>query len=436
MTAEWTRSRLRAPVPAGWFVKESFTLLAPDGQANVIVSREPLDPTLDTRRYAAVQGDLLRREFPGYEEQAFTVLPLRTGVAYLRLFSWVPPDGVRVVQHQIYLALSGTGFTATATTPATAHERYAGLFDEVLRDLELDSSAPPPPSAPGPAAPVVVCGAADTRPPPAAGGDPVPVVDRLVVTTVDLLDGAPHLLDPAAAEPIDAWDVAAVRRAAQGVVDTGPGLERLLAWGDAVATDGSASLLPGSGRAPDLARAAVEARSASAVWRERLDAGEVTPLDVLWAVGVLVTRLVPGFREHSDVDEHGIASALDRLSGALPTPITWGGGPPVGRHPRYRLTAMLDPGSGHLLWAADDRTRRRWDYPVDHFDLPIPVALARRVADLLVQYDAGHPDLGGPQLPSVQSAWDAFLPAYRAVMAELRGVLGPAYVVDDRIAPS
>ena len=97
---------------------------------------------------------------------------------------------------------------------------------------------------------------------------------------------------------------------------------------------------------------------------------------------------------------------------------------------------MLDPGSGHLLWAADDRTTRRWDYPVDHFDLPIPLALARRVADLLIQYDAGHPDLGGPQLPSVQSAWDAFLPAYRAVMAELRGVLGPAYGVDDRIAPS
>lgn len=433
MTVEWTRNRVRAAVPAGWLVKESVTLLAPDGQANVIVSREPLDPTLDTRQYATVQGDLLRREFPGYEEQVFTVLPLSAGPAYLRLFSWTPPDGVRVVQHQMYLARAGTGFTATATTPASTHERFAGAFDQVLRQLELDRAAIPP-SAPVPVTPPVACGASF---PPSAAGDPVSVVDRLVVTAVDLLDDSPRLLDPATVEPVDAWDVAAVRRAAEGVVRPGPVLDRLLAWGDAAVADGPAwSSSSRSVASDELARAAVEARSASSAWPAVLAAGEATPLDALWAVGVGVAQRALAARNHPADAEDGLAATLDRISRALPTPIAWSGDSPAGRHPRYRLKATLDPGSGHLLWATDDRTARRFDYPVDHFDLPIPLALARRVADLLVQYDASDPDLGGPQLLSIQSAWDAFASAYRPVMADLRRVLGPAYRIDDRISPS
>src|SRR3954452_15177039 len=61
-------ARLQAALPAGWFVKESITLLAPDGAGNVIVSTEPLDPSIDTARYAEVQGELLRNEFPGFTE--------------------------------------------------------------------------------------------------------------------------------------------------------------------------------------------------------------------------------------------------------------------------------------------------------------------------------------------------------------------------------
>ena len=62
------RPRLRAEVPETWFAKESVTFLAPDGQANVIASSEPLDPSIDTERYASTQGDLLAKEFPGYEQ--------------------------------------------------------------------------------------------------------------------------------------------------------------------------------------------------------------------------------------------------------------------------------------------------------------------------------------------------------------------------------
>ena len=78
--------------PADWFVKESITLLAPTGQANVIVSSEPLDPTLTSSQYASTQGELLRREFPGYVEHRFDESTVFGMFGYLRQFEWTPPD--------------------------------------------------------------------------------------------------------------------------------------------------------------------------------------------------------------------------------------------------------------------------------------------------------------------------------------------------------
>lgn len=91
------RRRLLAEPPPGWFVKESLTLLAPDGQANVIISSEPLDRSLTTTEYADIQGGLLVREFPGFREHSYD-LAVVFGVfpGYLREFSWLPPDGVEV----------------------------------------------------------------------------------------------------------------------------------------------------------------------------------------------------------------------------------------------------------------------------------------------------------------------------------------------------
>jgi len=135
---------IRAQLPPGWRVKESVTLLAPDGQANVIVSREPLDPTLTTERYAEVQGQLLRREFPQYSEDGLEPVSFPGGIALLRRFSWTPPDGVRVHQHQLYLVHPGTGFTATATAPTTSIGRFAAVFEQVLRSLQFDAPTPDP----------------------------------------------------------------------------------------------------------------------------------------------------------------------------------------------------------------------------------------------------------------------------------------------------
>jgi hypothetical protein len=129
--------RVSVPLLEHWYVKESVTLLAPDGQANVIASSEPLDAGIDTQTYANVQGNLLRREFPGYREHSFKPFPAFGRQGLLRVFEWSPPDGVRVTQMQMYFAEEGRGYTATATTPATNFARFEEIFGQILRDIAI-----------------------------------------------------------------------------------------------------------------------------------------------------------------------------------------------------------------------------------------------------------------------------------------------------------
>jgi hypothetical protein len=146
------RSPLAAAVPAGWFVKSSTTFLAPHGEANVIVSVEPLCPEIDVFEYAQVQGDLLIREFPGFRqagiwEREVSGLP---GPVILREFSWTPPDGVPISQVQMYAVAPDTGqgsrgITATGTTPTTNFARFRDLFFRVALSVvcdQADASAP------------------------------------------------------------------------------------------------------------------------------------------------------------------------------------------------------------------------------------------------------------------------------------------------------
>jgi hypothetical protein len=125
------------PMPDDWFGKESLTLLAPDGQANIIASSEPLDPGIDTERYAQVQGDLLANEFPHYHQHSFEPFPAFGRRGWIRVFEWQPPDGVHVTQMQVYYAENGRGYTATATTPSTQFDRFEWQFKVVLSDIAI-----------------------------------------------------------------------------------------------------------------------------------------------------------------------------------------------------------------------------------------------------------------------------------------------------------
>ena len=133
------RPRLAAVMPADWFAKESMTLLAPDGQSNVIASNEPLDADTDTKQYADMQGELLRSEFPGYREHAYEEIDLFGGGrrGYLRYFEWTPPDDVPVTQLQFYYAENGRGFTATATTPSSNFPNVEAELRQIMAGLSI-----------------------------------------------------------------------------------------------------------------------------------------------------------------------------------------------------------------------------------------------------------------------------------------------------------
>jgi hypothetical protein len=133
-----TRSSIQLDMPHGWFFKESYTLIAPDGRANVIASSEPVEPSMTTEEYASVQGEILDREFEGYEQhgdlEAFAVSGVE-GYAILREFSWTPEVGEPVTQLQLYAVRRGRGFTATATTPTSDVERFRSALYDVLGSL-------------------------------------------------------------------------------------------------------------------------------------------------------------------------------------------------------------------------------------------------------------------------------------------------------------
>ncbi len=130
--------RITAQVPESWFVKESITLLAPDGQANIIASSEPLDASVNAAHYAEVQGEALRFEFPYYRELSFnSALVFGNRHGYERRFQWAPPDGSPVTQIQIYYVEHGRGYTATATMTPASFERYKKQLEKVLASLRI-----------------------------------------------------------------------------------------------------------------------------------------------------------------------------------------------------------------------------------------------------------------------------------------------------------
>lgn len=145
--AQLIAPRLRATVPDDFEVKEQLTLLAPGGDMNVLFSSEPLDPAIDAERYTSIQGDVLEREFPGYQPMRVEPAPVFGGrPGYRRWFSWQPPpseDGspsVPVTQLQAYYAFNGRGYTATATVPSFLLEHHQATMVAIMEKLDIASA--------------------------------------------------------------------------------------------------------------------------------------------------------------------------------------------------------------------------------------------------------------------------------------------------------
>jgi hypothetical protein len=158
--------------------------------------------------------------------------------------------------------------------------------------------------------------------------------------------------------------------------------------------------------------------------------------DEVWVTARLVAIAAAEAREERVDERSGLAGVLDRVRRGLEDPDgAWDDTVAtvrVARPARYRLQAGFDGGSGRLLWAANDAARARWDHRIDHFDLPLPLPLARHVQSLVDRYDLDHPHVGRTTQPLSPAEFADFREDYLMTLDELRGALGPAYVVEER----
>ena len=374
--------------------------------------------------------------------------------AWMRRFDWQPSGRGRTLTTVVVGTTAGEGFSFVVEVPF-AGEHVLLDPDEILAMVSVRPPAPPRPlpapppldlPPPPPPRPVT------TVPPPwqdpyGSGSSswpsslpssvpPLPsapqraigprdryldaAVDRLLVAAVDASDGA-RITGPQQ-QPAWASEKAAVEAALQAILGRawGPPLPwhgrpdvEALVWARVERWRGSAELLLGSsiwGRAADL------------------------PTQ-LWLTASRVSDLAVESRQDRTIEHGGLAEAMQRVRRVLEEPdAAWDDSlftVQAGRTPRYRFRAFFDPGSGHLLWAASTDAHARWDYPVDHYDLPVPLRVAHWVQSLLDRHDAHNPHLSRDRRPFTLPEWQAFTAEYAACVDELRRALGPAYVVDD-----
>ena len=141
-------SDVTVALPTGWAVKHSITLVAPEGDANVIASSEPVPDGMTTEEYAASQRLRLEQDFPGFRQlhsESITLVDDRP--AWLRVFAWEPPDQTPVTQVQMYAVLGGRGYTATATTTSEQYPRHQVELTQLIRSISVGDGRVPVGSA-------------------------------------------------------------------------------------------------------------------------------------------------------------------------------------------------------------------------------------------------------------------------------------------------
>jgi hypothetical protein len=96
----------------------------------------------------------------------------------------------------------------------------------------------------------------------------------------------------------------------------------------------------------------------------------------------------------------------------------------------YRFRFFFDPGSGTCLWSANDAAQERFDYPVDHHELPLSPETLARLEALVDRFDGclDWDDPGGPGGWSVDDA-RRFEADADVELERLRAELGEAFEI-------
>ena len=399
--------------------------------------------------------------------------------AWLHTFDWQPAGRGRVLTTVVTGLAGNDGFSLVVDVPFEGTELFLDP-DAVLALVEVRCRRPPRPfaspaaialppwptavSLPAPAPPPLDVKPATPPPFPAPGEPPArstveyrlppvpPVrpragvpsrprlrgprdryldaaVDRVMVAAIDIADAdpdgptvPPRHVPGQPTSPVDV-DVAAVRTVLDAILMRG--------WGPPLPWHGRMDV-----ESLAMARVGRWRRIASLlVAATRPSAGTVLD-DEVWVTARLVAIAAAEAREEGIDERSGLAGVLDRVRRGLEEPDgAWDDSVAtvrVARPVRYRLETGFGGGSGHLLWAANDAARARWNHAVDHFDLPLPMSLARHVQSLVDRYDLDHPAVGRRTQRFSQDELVDFREDYLMTVDELRGALGPAYVVEER----
>src|SRR4051812_2629394 len=250
-----------------------------------------------------------------------------------------------------------------------------------------------------------------------------------MVAAVDIADADPdgpavpaRLVPGFPASPAE-LDVAAVRSVLDAILMRG--------WGPPLPWHGRMDV-----EALALARVGRWRRIATLLVAATRPGGNAVLDDQVWVTARLVAIAAAEARADPMDERSALTGVLDRVRRGLEDPDgAWDDSLAtvlVARPSRFRLKTGFDAGSGHLLWAVDDAARTRWDYPVDHYDLPIPLPLAQHVGQLVDRYDLDHPDVGRETRRLSAAEFAAFRDDYLMTVDELRRALGPAYAVEER----
>jgi hypothetical protein len=445
----------------GWVHREELQISTSSVLTQVRL--EPLSPGTDLHRWTDVVFS--RAPFLGDRRALGDRAVSVRGVddAWLHTFDWQPAGSGRVLTTVVTGIAGDDGFSLAVDVPFQGTELFLDP-DAVLARVEVRPRRPPRPFAapaalalppwPRPVPPPSVHEPPTPPPfpapvePPARSTveyhlPPVPparprretpsrtrlrgprdryldaAIDRVMVAAIDIADAdpdgptvpPPHVPGQPASR-VDV-DVAAVRTVLDAILMRG--------WGPPLPWHGRMDV-----EALAFARVGRWRRIANLlVAATRPSAGTVLD-DEVWVTARLVAIAAAEAREEGIDERSGLAGVLDRVRRGLEDPDgAWDDSVAtvrVARPVRFRLKTGFDGGSGHLLWAANDAARSRWDHPVDHFD----------VQSLVDRYDLDRPHAGRRTHPLSQDELVDFREDYLMTVDELRAALGPAYVVEER----
>jgi DcrB len=137
------RATLTAPVPKGWFVRESLELVSPPQNVYAVASVGTVEPETGVEDFAERHRAALSDRLPGYEELGTETVHLAGGpAAILRSFRWTPEEGGALAELHLYAVSGRRGLLARACSPADRFAEVESQLRALLTGIGVGTPSP------------------------------------------------------------------------------------------------------------------------------------------------------------------------------------------------------------------------------------------------------------------------------------------------------